>query len=293
MRTMICEGGRAAPQGRQKAPAVVNVFVLPGPVDGSGSKRTPDFFVAVGADPSNHTQVWMGIPGGIMTITSHCSRTATEALFLHLSAMGWAPTPGTGGKLSVQQAVGRPYAPKDLPGQQFLQYLLDLQSGMMRAEELPTWMAVTGRSAKVYRPCGAVVGPRGPAVGGPCPTGPCQLNQGGGCVWKTHSGKEAAAPPTDPTWRQQAAVASQAPAVPVSNGHAPPSYRYVPPADPSVVHPPGGEFVMDMSPDLSTEFAKEEPPAPAKDPAKKRAVKRKRKSPAKPRNAKPKAAPSS
>ena len=86
MRTMIIEGGRAAPQGREKAVAVVIVFVLPGPVDANGQRRTPDFFVAVGADPSNHSQVWMGIPGGIMTVTSHCPRTAVEALMQMKSA---------------------------------------------------------------------------------------------------------------------------------------------------------------------------------------------------------------
>ena len=254
MRTMIIEGGRAAPQGREKAVALVIVFVLPGPVDRSGQRRTPDFFVAVGADPTNHTQVWMGIPGGIMTVTSHCSRTAVEALMINLRAMGWDPRPGQGGKIPVPQAVSRPYAPKDVPGQLFLQYLLDLQAGMMRPEDLPSWLAVTGASSgNTYRPCGAVVGPRGPALGSPCPEGPCQLNEGGACVWRSHSNKALPAPPSVPQgsgWHQQAAMASQH-SVPQNGGPPQPGFRqaaqgYTPPSN--VVHPPGGDFVLDMSP---------------------------------------------
>lgn len=293
MRTMIIEGGRAAPQGRQKAVAVVVVFVLPGPVDSSGQRRTPNFYVAVGADPANHTQVWMGIPGGIMTVTSHCPRTAVEALMINLRAMGWEPRPGEGGKLPVQQAIGRPYAPQDVPGQLFLQYLLDLQSGMMRPEELPSWLGVTGRSGKVFRPCGGVVGPRGPAIGSPCPEGPCQLNNGASCVWKTHSGRErpAQAVPPNSGWRQQATLASQhgAPTNGVSaGGYASPSGALPSPAPgysaprapepvvPDQIHAPGGEFVMDMTPDHPTvgEFATQEPDAPA--PAPKRKVTRRK-----------------
>ena len=303
MRTMIIEGGRAAPQGRQRAVALVVVFVLPGPVDSNGQRRTPNFYVAVGADPASHTQVWMGIPGGIMTVTSHCPRTAVEALMINLRAMGWEPRPGEGGKLPVQQAMSRPYAPQDVPGQLFLQYLLDLQSGMMRPEELPAWLGVTGRSGKVFRPCGGVVGPRGPAIGSPCPEGPCQLNNGGPCVWKTHSGRERPdqAVPANSGWRQQAAIASQhsAPSNGVSvGGYAAPSAAlpstpsaYAAPQSPHAVvpdqiHAAGGEFVMDMTPDHPTasEFEPQEAEAPA--PAPKRKVTRrkpaaKKKAPAK------------
>ena len=288
MRTMIIEGGRAAPQGREKAVAVVIVFVLPGPVDQNGQKRTPDFFVAVGADPANHTQVWMGIPGGIMTVTSHCPRTAVEALMINLRAMGWEPRPGQGGKVRVQDAVSRPYAPKDVPGQLFLQYLLDLQVGMMRPEDLPPWLAVTGKSQQAYRPCGAVVGPRGPAVGSPCPDGPCQLNGGRACVWRTHSGSGLPAPqpvPQDSGWREQATMASQlsgptnggptrggfsAGQTQPATGYTPPAGQQwrSPPVDPGVVHPPGGDFVLDMSPSVPPvgEFTPAPAPTPAPEP---------------------------